>query len=245
MLLKEKVAIVTGASRGIGKAIATTFAKQGAQLVITGRSSAIHEVASELSTHGERVVAMQGDLREPAHRREVVMACRKTHGRLDILVNNAGVLIHGPLGMTLLESMRDAFETNVTAAMALTQYAIRLMSPARDPCVINLASFAGTRGQEGLAIYAASKAAVVGFTLSTAKELASQRIRVNAIAPGFIETDMTQALPEAIYRTMTERIRLGRIGVPQDVANCALFLASDLASYITGQVIGVDGGLLA
>jgi 3-oxoacyl-[acyl-carrier protein] reductase len=242
MLLPDKVALITGASRGIGKAVAQAFVAQGAAVVLVARSASIHEVAASLQDSGGQALAIQGDVNDEATVRECIGCCRSQHGRLDILVNNAGAMPQAVIGMISVEEARKLFEVNVIAMVNLTQYAARLMrAPAS---VINVASIAW-RGLVGASVYSATKGAVVAFTLAAAKELGPRGIRVNAIAPGFIDTDMTRGLsPETQQRTLTS-IRLGRIGQAQDVANAALFLGSELSSYITGQVLGVDGGMLA
>jgi len=245
MLLEDRVALVTGASRGIGRAVALTFAEHGASVVISSRSAELEETAAMVRERGGRAVSLRGDLREDGFPRQLIRVCKKEHGRIDVLVNNAGVLLSGLLGMISISGLRETFETNTLATIDLTQYAIRLMDASRGPSIVNVASIAGTGGLDGVTGYSASKGAVVAFTRASAKELAPKGIRVNAIAPGIIDTAMTQTLPEDVRRRRVEAIAMGRMGTPQEVANVALFLASSLASYVTGQVLGVDGGMVA
>jgi 3-oxoacyl-[acyl-carrier protein] reductase len=243
MLLDGRVALVTGASRGIGAAIARAYAAEGATLLLCARSEGVETLAAELAASGRPVRALRGDISDGHFARELVTSARKDHGRLDILVNNAGILRQGLIGMISAEQMRELLEVNVVALMTLTQYATRAMDSKRSPSVVNLASIAGTSGMEGVTAYSASKAAVVGYTLSSAKELAPKGIRVNAIAPGFIDTDMVRGVSSDWYERRIQSIRMGRIGTPEDVAGVAVFLGSDLSRYVTGQVIGVDGGM--
>jgi 3-oxoacyl-[acyl-carrier protein] reductase len=243
MLLKGKTALVTGASRGIGRAVAEVFTAHGARVVLAARSAAVELAAAALRDAGGDAIAVTCDVNEEAAVKSLIKTCRDLGG-LDVLVNNAGILEQSLVGMIQLDSARRMLETNVVALINLTQYAVRLMTKSSAPSVINIASIAGTQGIEGVAAYSASKAAVLGFTQSAAKELAARRIRVNAIAPGFIDTDMTRGMSKDWYDKRMAGVRLGRIGTAQDIANCALFLASDLSGYVTGQVIGVDGGMI-
>ena len=243
MLLEGRTALVTGASRGIGAAIAKAFAREGARLVVGGRSALVEAVADEIRGKGADAVAVRGDLRDEVCAKALVAACRKEFGGLDVLVNNAGMMLPTRLGMASANSVRELFEVNVFAPIALTQYAIRLMDETRRPSIVNLASIAGTRGMEDLSVYSASKGAVVAFTLASAKELAPKGIRVNAIAPGFIDTDMVRGLTPDELRRRIDSIGMGRAGTPEEVAGAALFLASDLSRYVTGQILGVDGGM--
>jgi len=243
MLLEGRVALVTGASRGIGAAIARAFVAEGASLLLCGRSDAVESVARELSSGPCPVRAMRGDVSNATFARELIASARKDYGRVDVLVNNAGILRQGLIGMTSTDQIRELWEVNVLAVMLLTQYTIRVMDSERRPSIVNVASIAGTQGMEGVSAYSASKAAVVGYTLAAAKELAPKGIRANAIAPGFIDTDMVRGVTPDWYQRRIQSIRMGRIGTPEDVAGVALFLASDLSRYVTGQVIGVDGGM--
>jgi 3-oxoacyl-[acyl-carrier protein] reductase len=245
MILAGKLALITGASRGIGKATAITFAAQGANVLLVARSESILTLATELNAQGQKATAFIGDITQQETVKELIKTCRNLGQPLDIVVNNAGILEQGLIGMISPDSIDRLLNTNVAALINLTQYAVRLMGKSTNPSIVNIASIAGTQGIEGVSAYAASKAAVVGFTLAAAKELAAKKIRVNAIAPGFIDTDMTQSMPPDWYQKRLDSVRLGRIGTAQDIANCALFLASDLSSYITGQTIGVDGGMAA
>jgi 3-oxoacyl-[acyl-carrier protein] reductase len=243
MLLEGRVALVTGASRGIGAAIARAYAAEGATLLLCARGEGVETIAAELAAADRPARALRGDVSDPAFTRQLIASVRKEHGRLDVLVNNAGILRQGLVGMMSTDHMRELLEVNVVALMALTQYATRVMDPHRLPSVVNLTSIAGTQGAEGLTAYSASKAAVVGYTLSSAKELAPKGIRVNAIAPGLIDTDMMRDVTAGWSERRIPSIRMGRVGTPEDVAGVAVFLASDLSRYVTGQVIGVDGGM--
>lgn len=237
------VILVTGASRGIGQAIALRCAKERQQLVLCARSanalSATVEECRRIGAPEPLCIGMElerGD-QIPALFQDIF----KRYGRLDGLVNNAGVLHEGLLGMVRPEEIDRVLAINIKAPLMLIQYAARLMARRKAGSIVNLASIMGVRGAAGLTLYAASKAAVVGMTLSAAKELAPKGIRVNAISPGFIATDMTAGLPEADHAARLASIGMGRAGTPEEVANVAGFLLSDTAAYVTGQVIGIDG----
>jgi 3-oxoacyl-[acyl-carrier protein] reductase len=246
--LKGKVALITGSTEGIGWATAELFAAHGAAIVLNGHSDAdrLHRRAQELETKfGADCFAFFGD----AGRLDQVEQCYREifrrFKRLDVLVNNAGIWEGGLLGMMDPPAIQRVFETNTFGALHHLQRAARLMGRNRCGSIVNVVSILATRGAGGQALYAASKAALIGLTLSAAKELAPQNIRVNAVAPGFIKTRMLeQGLTEAGKIERLAAIRMGRFGEPMEVAGAILFLACDLASYVTGQVLGVDGGAI-
>jgi 3-oxoacyl-[acyl-carrier protein] reductase len=244
--LTAKVALVTGSARGIGYAIAERFLMAGAIVNFNDRN--IHELRSAEERLSElypnRVYFTGGDVGDPADARRVVRAAFDKFKRLDVLVNNAGVLRDNLIGMITQEEIADVFHNNLFTVIQTTQAAARLLARSKTSSIINISSIIGTNGNQGQLIYGASKAGVIGATLSSAKELASHGIRVNSIAPGFIRTSMTVGLPSALYDQRLSSIAMGRVGEPDDIANVALFLASDLSAYVTGQVIGVDGGMV-
>ena len=240
--LTDQVAIVTGGSRGIGLAISTMFAAHGANLIIGGCSSKefLESTADALAgEYGVTVLTVFGDVGDNAVAQAAAKLAFSNFKRLDILVNNAGVLDDALVGV-----IDKVLSTNVKGVINFTQAAARLMARGGGGSIINMASIIGRVGNSGQLVYGASKAAVIGATMSAAKELAEKGIRVNAIAPGYIETDMIASIDEATDQQRRASIAMGRIGKPEDVANVALFLASDLSLYVTKQVIGVDGGML-
>lgn len=238
--LSGKIAWVTGASRGIGLAIAHKFAAEGARLVVTARETKrAEETVAVLPGSGH--IGLGYDAGDSA---AVVDALKRIHGALkglDILVNNAGILEAGLIGTLQPESVKSMLQTNTESTIYHMQAAARLMMRARAGSIINMSSIIGLEGAPGLTAYAASKAAIIGATKSAAKELGPAGIRINAIAPGFIETNMTMNLDDKTRENFLGGIALRRAGQPNEVAEAALFLASDAASYITGQVLGVDG----
>ena len=245
--LSGRVSIVTGASRGIGKAIAETFAAHGSALVLNARrdSEQIAQVAQEISVkHLVPVTFVLGDVAKARTSANLAKEAFTRYKRLDIYVNNAGVLLDGLIGMVPERDIAATLNINLAGVLHGVQAAARLMQRGGRGSIINLTSIIGRFGNEGQLVYGASKAGVIGATLSAAKELAPKNIRVNAIAPGFIDTDMVRQLPENIFAERMASIGMRRIGTPQDIADLALFLASDLSSYVTGQIIGVDGGMV-
>jgi 3-oxoacyl-[acyl-carrier protein] reductase len=240
--LTAKTAFVTGSTRGIGHAIARVLHDAGAKVAIVGRDRARAQgVAAEL---GERTVGVACDVADAAQVESALAEAEGALGPIDILVNNAG-LTRDNILLRLTESDWDTvLDANLKGAFHTTRAVIKGMMKRRSGRIINITSIVGLIGNKGQANYAASKAGLIGFTKSIAKEYASRGVLANCIAPGFIETDMTGALPDEARATLLEDIALGRLGRPEDVAGAVLFLASDLASYITGQVLVVDGGMV-
>ncbi|WP_421189054.1 SDR family oxidoreductase [Aeromonas enteropelogenes] len=245
-LLQGKRVLITGAGRGIGLAIARQFAAQGAELWLNGRDEqAITRMAEALGVEfGVPCMPLCFDVADPQAVKQAFQQLFGQTRQLDVLVNNAGVLDDALLGMVQQQQIERTFATNSYSTLYCSQYAARLMQRSGGGGIINMASIIGRVGNAGQAVYAGSKAAVIGITQSLAKELAASQIRVNAIAPGFIDTDMARSLPPAKFDERVASIAMGRIGTPDEVASVALFLASDLSRYVTGQVIGVDGGML-
>ncbi len=246
MLLDGKTALVTGASRGIGRAIALCLAAEGARVAINyaGNVKAAEEVKASVEAAGGTAILCQADIADSAAVETMVADVVKEFGAIDILVNNAGITRD-----TLLMRMKDedfakVLDTNLKGVFYCTKAVSKLMMKKRSGRIINMASVVGLVGNAGQTNYAAAKAGVIGFSKSAAKELASRGITVNVVAPGFIGTDMTAGLPESVKEKMLTDIPLSRMGEPEDVANAVLFLASDQASYITGQVVNVDGGMV-
>ncbi len=245
--LDGRVAFVTGSSRGIGWAVARALAAHGANLVLNGRSSqeTLDERVEELrGEFGREVMGVPADVGDP---RAVSGCYREIHrrfGRLDMLVNNAGILEDAVIGMIGADALKRLFEVNTFGVIHNLQAAARLMRRSGGGSIVNVGSIVGIQGNRGQVAYGATKAAILGITKSAAKELAPDGIRVNAVAPGFIDTDMVRGLPDDIRKENLAKIGMNRIGQPEDVAAVVLFLVSDLSSYMTGQVLGVDGGMV-
>ena len=246
MKLEGKVALVTGASRGIGRAIALALASEGASIVINyaGSAAGAEAVKTEVEALGQKAVCIQADISSMSAATEMVEAAVKEFGRVDILVNNAGITRDGLLMRMKEEDWDAVLSTNLKGVFNCSKACIKYMMKQRAGRIISISSVVGVMGNAGQANYAAAKAGVIGFTKSVAKEVASRGITANAIAPGFIQTDMTKALPEKVVEAMQAGIPLGRLGDPEDIAKAVVFLASDDASYITGQTLHVDGGMV-
>jgi 3-oxoacyl-[acyl-carrier protein] reductase len=241
--LSGRVALVTGASRGIGRAIAARLASQGALVVAAARGDNARPVVDEITASGRRAEAIALDVTVAGEAERAVSTAVERHGRIDILVNNAGIA----RDQLMLRMKRDDWDaviaTNLTAAFALTQAALKPMIKQRGGRIVNISSVVGQSGNAGQANYAASKAGLIGFSKAVALEVASRGITVNVVAPGLIETDMTRAITDSAREDWASKIPLRRLGTPDDIAAAVCFLASDEASYITGQVLAVNGGM--
>jgi 3-oxoacyl-[acyl-carrier protein] reductase len=244
-ILENKTAVVTGASRGIGRAVAVKLASLGANIVLNYRSSikSVEEVLEEIKAMGGKAVAVQGDVSSFAEAEKVIKAAVENFGSLDILVNNAGITKDGLLARMKEDDFDSVIETNLKGTFNCIRHATPIMMKQRCGKIINMTSVVGVAGNAGQINYSASKAGVIGITKSAAKELASRGITVNAIAPGFIQTDMTDALSDKVKEELLSTIPLRRLGQAEEVADLTAFLASDSAGYITGQVININGGM--
>ena len=245
-MLKDKYALITGASKGIGKEIAETFAANGANVVLLGRNlDQLNETRKQIVEKYNVICEIYHcDIKIDADLASVFADLKSKGIKVNILVNNAGVMIDAPLMMVKNDTIEANIETNLIAAIKVTKYAMKSMVAARNGSIINISSIVGRFGSAGQSVYSASKSGLIGFSKSLSKELAPLNIRVNVLAPGFIETDLTKDLSDKVKEKTLSNIGMRRFGQSKDVANAALFLASDLSVYITNQIIGVDGGMV-
>jgi 3-oxoacyl-[acyl-carrier protein] reductase len=244
--LTGKTAIITGASRGIGAAIARRFAEQGANIVVnySGSQEKAEAVVREIEQTGAKAIAVKANVADAAEVKAMIDAAMEQFGSIDILVNNAGITRDNLMMRMKEDEWDDVINTNLKGVFLCTKAVTRQMMKQRHGRIVNIASIVGVMGNAGQANYVAAKAGVIGLTKTTARELASRGITANAVAPGFITTDMTEKLGEDVQKSMLSQIPLARFGAPEDVANAALFLASDEASYVTGQTLNLDGGMV-
>ena len=244
MSLQGKVGFVTGGSRGIGRACALVLAEAGAEVAVGGRDEArLSAVAAEIEGLGRKALPVSVDLTQPAQIRTAFEQVMNAFGRLDILVNNAGVTRDGLLLRMKEGDWNEVLQTNLTATFLCTRAAVKIMLRQRYGRIVNLSSVVGLTGNPGQANYVASKAGIIGLTKTVAQEVAKRNITVNAVAPGFVDTAMTRALPETARAKLLERIPMGRVGRDREIALGVRFLASDEAGYVTGQVLHINGGL--
>jgi 3-oxoacyl-[acyl-carrier protein] reductase len=246
-LLEGKVAVITGATRGIGKGIALKFAEQGANIAFTYVSSPekAKEVEKQLMEHGVKAVGYQSNAGDFNQAQELVDSIVGEFGQIDVLINNAGITRDGLLMRMSEQDWDDIMAVNLKSVFNMTKASLRTFLKQRNGSIINMSSIVGVQGNAGQSNYSASKAGIIGFSKSIAKEIGSRNIRCNVIAPGFIETEMTAALGEDVIKKWSDSIPLKRPGSTEDIANTCLYLSSDMSSYVTGQVISVCGGMLS
>ena len=242
----DKVAMITGATRGIGKQIALTLANEGYNIVLNYRTKndELIQAKNEIESKNVKCLTVQGDVTNFEDCKQMIESAIKEFGKIDVLINNAGITKDMLLARMKEEDFKQVIDVNLVGTFNMTKNVISYMMKARNGRIINISSVVGIAGNAGQTNYSASKAGIIGFTKSLAKEVASRNILVNAVAPGFIETNMTDVLKQEVKDEIAKNIPLKRMGTPQDVANVVKFLASEDSSYITGQVISVDGGMI-
>ena len=242
----DKVAMITGATRGIGKQIALTLANEGYNIVLNYRAEndELIQAKNEIESKNVKFLTVQGDVTNFEDCKQMIESAIKEFGKIDVLINNAGITKDMLLARMKEEDFKQVIDVNLVGTFNMTKNVISYMMKARSGRIINISSVVGIAGNAGQTNYSASKAGIIGFTKSLAKEVASRNILVNAVAPGFIETNMTDVLKQEVKDEISKNIPLKRMGTPQDVANVVKFLASEDSSYITGQVISVDGGMI-
>ena len=242
----DKVAMITGATRGIGKQIALTLANEGYNIVLNYRTEndELKQLKNEIESKKIKCLTVQGDVTNFEDCKQMIESAIEEFGKVDVLVNNAGITKDMLLARMKEEDFKQVIDVNLVGTFNMTKNVISYMMKARNGRIINISSVVGIAGNAGQTNYSASKAGIIGFTKSLAKEVASRNILVNAVAPGFIETNMTEVLKQEVKDEIAKNIPLKRMGTPQDVANVVKFLASEDSSYITGQVISVDGGMI-
>lgn len=244
MSLGGKVALVTGASRGIGKAVALKLASEGADLIVTATSlERAQKTADEITSMGRKALAVKVDVAVTAEVEALFAKIVENFGKIDILVNNAGITRDGLL-MRMKDDDWDAVvDVNLKGTFTCTREAVKLMAKSKSGSIVNISSVVGEMGNAGQANYCASKAGIIGFTKAVAREYAKRNITINAVTPGFIETDMTEVLSQTVKEDLLKQIPSGRLGKPEDIANAVYFLVSEMAGYITGHVLAVNGGM--
>ncbi len=229
--MSKKIVIITGGNRGIGSAAAEEFLAQ---------NHTVYSISRHPSAHPD-VISIEADVRDTSTIKEAFLDIYKQHDKIDVLVNNAGIMEDALIGMISADKMLEQFQINVFSTIELTQLAVRFMKRKKSGCIVNVASIIGTNGNAGQSVYSATKGAVISFTKSAAKELSPYGIRVNAVAPGIIDTSLIQNVPPAAMQKRISQIGMGRVGTPEEIGKAIFFLSSENASYISGQVLGIDG----
>lgn len=245
-LLEKKVCLVTGSNRGIGAAVVKRFAEEGAIVYANARkeNSLDHLLLSLTKKDTGIIIPVYFDITDESAVKKTILLIKKEHGHLDVLVNNAAIMRDALIGMINHSLMKDTFDTNVFATIQLLQMAVKLMARQKSGSIINFTSMVGVNGNAGQLVYSASKGAVISITKTAAKELAPSNIRVNAVSPGVIDTDLHKNVSQELMAERLKNIGMGRMGTPEEVADTCVYLASDLSQYVTGQIIGVDGSAI-